>query len=105
MGKPLLGDPRQSTFAWTDPAEVLDSADGRGEVVFEAPGLSRLTRVRPGRRLAAAARREIESFGLPFGVDGSGTCWSCGAEIDEAVRAGPGYATCPGCGAKLPFAE
>jgi hypothetical protein len=102
----------QSTFAWRDP-ETLLGAPARGEVVYEAPDLSRVVRAktRAARvRVAPAAARDIQSFGLPFGVrraDGRAVCWSCGVELEEGrvVTAGPGDTRCPGCGAKLPFGE
>jgi hypothetical protein len=104
--RPRPPDERQSSFAWADPARVLDAAHGK--VVYEAPELSRLTRPRPPRR-AAATPEEIQSLGLPFGarrVDGRSVCWSCGRDLPEGgVRQGPGNQLCPGCGAKIPFSE
>jgi hypothetical protein len=113
-GGAVVRDDRQSSFIWRDPAHVLENTPDRGEIVYEAPELSRLARSKPGRsvrvRVAPAAGEEILSLGLPFGVrktDGRAVCWSCSRELDESsiVRTGPGYARCPGCGAKIPFAE
>lgn len=106
-------DDRQVAFAWMNAEEVMRLAERRGgEVVYEAPTESRLParRARPSRRTRRTPAREPESYGLPFGVrdaDGTPSCWSCGRELvlDDVVRVGPGFATCPGCGAKLPFAE
>jgi hypothetical protein len=101
---------KQVAFTWTEPRAVLDAA--RGEVVYEAPEASRIAAGRAPRlpRVKQRSGAEPPSFGLPFGirvVDGEVTCWSCARELvdEEVVRAGPGYATCPGCGARLPFAE
>jgi hypothetical protein len=105
------GSDRQSSFGWHDPRRLLEA--GAGDVIYEAPDLSRLAhrRARPSRvRVAPAAAREILTLGLPFGVrrtDGGSVCWSCSRELadGEAIRTGPGHSRCPGCGAKLPFAE
>jgi hypothetical protein len=107
----VSGSSRQANFGWQDPSRLLEAVGG--EVVYEAPDLSRLTRSRqrPSRvRVAPAAAREILSLGLPFGVrktDSGTVCWSCSRELadKDIIRTGPGYARCPGCGAKLPFAE
>jgi len=79
--------------------------------VFEAPETSRIVRDRTPRiPRVRVARREPDSFGLPFGARrfaGRVTCWSCGIDLAEAdlVRTGPGSIVCPGCGARLPFVE
>ena len=111
MGKrraPTGHDDRQLEVPWADPREVMRRAEARGPVVFEAPAsaTSRLTRTRvPRVRVAAAARDEILSLGLPFGVTADHTCWACGAAVESGSRVGPGLAVCPGCGAKLPFED
>jgi hypothetical protein len=92
----------QARFAWSDATRVIEAAPA-GEVLYEAP---ELRPVRAPRK--AAARAQAKTLGLPFGVrdaDGHHVCWSCGHEVDDehVVRAGPGDARCPGCGAKLPF--
>jgi hypothetical protein len=105
-------DERQIRFSWLDPAEVIASAERRGgAVVFEAPETSRIVR-EPTPRIPRIrqSRREPESFGLPFGARRSAgrvACWSCAADLMEAdlLRTGPGTIVCPGCGARLPFAE
>lgn len=84
-----------------------------GDVLFEAPEVSRIVagkapRVPRVRQRAIA--QEPPSLGLPFGLRqsaGRTACWSCGEEFSEveAVRVSPGQATCPGCGARLPFTD
>jgi hypothetical protein len=106
-------DDRQIQFSWIDPEEVLRNAEERGgAVIFEAPDTSRIVASKPPRlpriRTKAPAR-EPDSLGLPFGTrvkDGRIMCWSCGQDVEESelVRSGPGACTCPGCGARLPFA-
>ncbi len=105
-------DARQISFAWIDAAELLETASRRGPVVYEAPDSSRIVRSRPPRVPRVRMRRPAEppSLGLPFGVHeqaGRITCWSCGEDLEEhdVVTTGPGSAICPGCGARLPFAE
>jgi hypothetical protein len=100
----------QIVFSWTDPRAVLDAASG--DVVYEAPEVSRIVAGRAPRlpRVKQRAAGEPPSLGLPFGVrevEGRLTCWSCARDLheDEIVRAGPGYSTCPGCGARLPFSD
>ena len=100
-------------FIWSDPDEVLRAAGERGDTLFEAPDVSRI--VVPGKvpRLPRVKQRlagEPESIGLPFAprtVDGRVICWSCACDIveGEAVRVSPGMVSCPGCGARIPFAE
>jgi len=109
MAKRSPESPRQLVAPWTEPAEILRRAPESGEVVWESPESSRLTRARaakvPKVRVSPAARAEILSLGLPFGVTADRTCWACGASIDRSHRVGPGLMICPGCGAKLPFEE
>ncbi|HKA87833.1 MAG TPA: hypothetical protein VKE22_09220 [Haliangiales bacterium] len=104
--RPREIDDRQASFAWANPKRILEAA--QGNVLYEAPEISRLVRGRPGKRAAATAE-EVKSLGLPFGarrVDGRSVCWSCGRDLpDGPVRAGPGNQVCPGCGAKIPFSE
>ncbi len=106
-------DDRQIKFSWIDPEKILENAEERGgTVVFEAPDTSRIVAAKPPRLpkiRARAVAREPDSLGLPFGTrvkDGRIMCWSCGNDVEEAdvVRSGPGAHTCPGCGARLPFA-
>ena len=114
-GDTSAGDEKQSSFAWRDAARVLAATPDRGEVVYQAPELSKISRpkrAKVGRvvRVAPGVASELASLGLPFGVktsDGRAVCWSCSIELDESavLRTGPGYARCPGCGAKIPFAE
>lgn len=103
---------RQVSFAWSDPAEVIDRAVRRGAVVFEAPEASEIRHGRTPRvpRVKTRAPQEPPSLGLPFGVrevEGHVTCWSCAEELSEGdlVRNGPGNVVCPGCGARLPFVD
>jgi hypothetical protein len=107
-----MHDDRQVRFSWLDPEEVLASAERRGgSVIFEAPETSRIVRERTPRiPKVKVSRKEPESFGLPFGARRLAdrvTCWSCAADLAESelVRTGPGTIACPGCGARLPFAE
>lgn len=92
--------------------EVLASAERRGgDVLFEAPETSRLQRGRaPKLPRVRTAKPRLASMGLPFAAReerGDTSCWSCGKELDEGevVRVGPGTVSCPGCGARIPFAE
>lgn len=114
-GKPREIDLRQVAFAWLDPEEILRTAEERGgDVVFEAPDASRIVAAKPPRLPRVRVKRargakEPPSLGLPFGArraEGRITCWCCGQELPEAevVHTGPGYAACPGCGARLPLA-
>jgi hypothetical protein len=106
----------QTTFAWFNGEKVLKAAEERGgTVLFEAPDVSRIVRTQPPRLPRVRVKRgtagkEPPSLGLPFGprlTDGAVSCWSCARELGETevVRTGPGLSTCPGCGARLPFAE
>jgi hypothetical protein len=118
MAKPMSRrrqpDERQIRFTWIDAEEVVRNADERGgEVLFEAPETSRIVATKPPKlprvRTRAGAASEPASLGLPFGTrvaDGRIVCWSCGKDVDEGavLRHGPGVASCPGCGARLPFA-
>ena len=102
---------RQITFAWTDPSALLEIS--HGDVLFEAPEVSRIVSGKVPRVPKVRQRliaQEPPSLGLPFGVRqvaGRTACWSCGEEFadGDVVRVGPGQATCPGCGARLPFAD
>jgi hypothetical protein len=109
MPKRPSEDSRQLIAPWTDPFEVLKRAPPKGDVVFESPDSSRLTRSRAARipkvRVSPAGRAEILSLGLPFGLTTERTCWACGVNVDRSHRVGPGLMICPGCGAKLPFEE
>ena len=104
---------RQITFIWSDPDEVLRAEGDRGDILFEAPDVSRIVvkgRVPRLPRVKQRAVGEPESMGLPFTprtVAGRVMCWSCACEIveGEAVRVAPGMVSCPGCGARIPFAE
>jgi hypothetical protein len=102
---------RQTSFAWSEPGAVLDAV--HGQVVFEDPEVSRIVAEkapRVPRVRTRPARSEPDSLGLPFGLraaQGRFSCWSCAVEIRESdvVRTGPGSVICPGCGARLPFAD
>jgi hypothetical protein len=110
-------DDRQVVFswnrAWADPADLLRASDGRGAVLFEAPEVSRIVRGRSTRLPRVRLRdgqKEPDSYGLPFGMreyQGRLVCWSCALELgeDDVIRSAPGHASCPGCGARLPFTE
>jgi hypothetical protein len=104
---------RQVEITWGPPRELLDPADG--EVVFEAPVVSKIVSGKAPRIPKVKVRRAVPqdppSLGLPFGVrelsEGRFVCWSCGEDMEETavVRNSPGRLACPGCGAFLPFAE
>src|SRR5438477_190686 len=104
-------DERQEIFPWARPDQVVRLA-GSGAVIFEAPELSRIVRSSTPLLPRVQQRRapQLQSLGLPFGLrtlDGGWSCWSCARDLTDAdvVRAGPGYTTCPGCGARLPFTD
>jgi hypothetical protein len=110
-------DERQVTWNWADPERVLRDEATRGDVVFEAPDVSRIVAARPPplprirqRKNRINGTDDVPSMGLPFGArvedGGRVTCWSCAqtiAERDVVVSAEPGLQYCPGCGARLAF--
>ncbi len=70
---------RQVAWHFSDPEQLFRDEEERGDVVFEAPEAAQ---------------------------EGGLACWSCGQIVAEGdvVTSGPGTQSCPGCGARLPFA-